>query len=370
MALEDKPISWFPTAPEITPNSLLFVSTPSGNSYDSNNVPAGEFGEAIVSDFEYTQELETEDKTLTGAVNELLTYAANIAEEYDPSETYAVGDFCLHEGVLYKCTTAIPIAEAWTAAHWTSTLIVDNFGTGGGGGASVTLGTTVPSDASGSNGDLYVQYDSTSYEVIEYYVKINDSWRKTPYSRVVALTQAQYDLITPDNQTLYIITDKQGSYVKLPVITDAWDSATSYTVGSYCIHNDTLWKCTTANSNQEPTSGSTYWDDTSVADEIGRIDGELTGIPKELVLSSNSYKFGSMTWTASGSGVFYTTIDLDNILPSGAKIIAITVNGWNNIRTTDNIMPYIRTDRTIGIMSNVNTFADNNSAFGYSILYV
>jgi hypothetical protein len=89
-------------------------------------------------------------------------------------------------------------------------LIVDEFG--GSGGASVTLGTTTPSDASGSNGDLYVQYDGTSYAAVYAYVKINNSWRKFPYAKVVALTQAEYDLITPDPTTLYIITDAQSSY--------------------------------------------------------------------------------------------------------------------------------------------------------------
>ena len=211
MALVDKPISGFSPAPEITPNTVLFVSTPTGaNSYSSNNTTAGELGEAIASDFEYTQELDTEEKTLTGAVNEVLTYAKNIAEEYDPTATYAIGDFCTYEGVLYKCVTAITTAEAWTAAHWTSTLIVDEFGTGG--GASVTLGTTTPSDASGENGDLYVKYNSSTYAVIDYFVKINGSWRSSPYSKVVALTQAQYAQITPDSQTLYIITDEQSSY--------------------------------------------------------------------------------------------------------------------------------------------------------------
>ena len=156
------------------------------------------------------QDLNTDSDTLIDAINELLVYAMNIAAEYDPTATYAVGDFCLYQGVLYKCTTAITVAEAWNSSHWTSTLIVDEFGTGG--GASVTLGTTVPSDASGENGDLYVQYDSSTYAVVEYFVKINGSWRKAPYSRVVSLTQAQYDLITPDPTTLYIITDAQSSY--------------------------------------------------------------------------------------------------------------------------------------------------------------
>ena len=44
---------------------------------------------------------------------------ANVAANYDSSETYAVGDYCLHDGNLYKCTTAISSPESWTAGHWT-----------------------------------------------------------------------------------------------------------------------------------------------------------------------------------------------------------------------------------------------------------
>lgn len=50
-----------------------------------------------------------------------------IADEYDSTATYAVGDFCTHEGLLYKCTTAIGTAEAWTAGHWTAVTVADTF---------------------------------------------------------------------------------------------------------------------------------------------------------------------------------------------------------------------------------------------------
>lgn len=179
-----------------------------GGAYASTKINTANLGNYLTGVLQYAG-INTEDKTVEGALNELLTYASNIADEYDSTATYDVDDFVIHSGVLYKCITAISTPEAWTSAHWTSTLIVDNFGSGG---ASVTLGTTVPLDASGSNGDLYVQYDGTTYAVIEYYVKINNSWRKAPYSRVVALTQAEYNLITPDPTTLYIITDAQSSY--------------------------------------------------------------------------------------------------------------------------------------------------------------
>lgn len=47
------------------------------------------------------------------------------ADEYSTSATYAVGDYCIKDGVLYRCTTAITTAEAWTAGHWTATQLAD-----------------------------------------------------------------------------------------------------------------------------------------------------------------------------------------------------------------------------------------------------
>lgn len=53
------------------------------------------------------------------------TAAANgaIAATYSSSSTYKVGDYCIHDGALYRCTTAITTAEAWTAGHWTAAKI-------------------------------------------------------------------------------------------------------------------------------------------------------------------------------------------------------------------------------------------------------
>ena len=44
-----------------------------------------------------------------------------LADEYDATQTYAVGDYRIHEGGLYICNTAISTAEAWNASHWTLT---------------------------------------------------------------------------------------------------------------------------------------------------------------------------------------------------------------------------------------------------------
>ena len=57
--------------------------------------------------------------TATTAATNAAAAAVNFAPVYSASSTYAVGDYVLKDGVLYRCNTAITTAEAWTAAHWT-----------------------------------------------------------------------------------------------------------------------------------------------------------------------------------------------------------------------------------------------------------
>ena len=49
--------------------------------------------------------------------------ANNLAADYSSSKTYSVGEYCIYNGSLYRCTTAITTAESWTAAHWTAAAV-------------------------------------------------------------------------------------------------------------------------------------------------------------------------------------------------------------------------------------------------------
>ena len=49
----------------------------------------------------------------------------NISDAYDNTKTYAVGDTCIYNNVLYKCTTAITTAEDFDATHWTATTVAE-----------------------------------------------------------------------------------------------------------------------------------------------------------------------------------------------------------------------------------------------------
>lgn len=200
MAVEDRSLSEFPRALQVAEQALVMISNPDGlGGYDTNGAVLTEVGKALLN-VQYTQQLGNvsvfdaikNTRVLSGTTTPLANEGAN-GQLYVKYETVSNVDNVV--GMYFKKD------GAWL-----------EISLGGGGGASVTLGTTVPSDASGDNGDLYVQYDSSTYAVVEYFVKVNNSWRIAPYSRVVSLTQAQYDLITPDPTTLYIITDAQSSY--------------------------------------------------------------------------------------------------------------------------------------------------------------
>lgn len=66
--------------------------------------------------------LETTSKTLIGAINEV-NKDKNVSDAYDDTATYDVGDYCIYNSVLYKCNTAIAVAESFTPAKWTATTV-------------------------------------------------------------------------------------------------------------------------------------------------------------------------------------------------------------------------------------------------------
>lgn len=54
------------------------------------------------------------------AIAEKAADAAALAPAFSSSSTYAVGDYCTHEGLLYKCTTAVSTAGSWNAENWSA----------------------------------------------------------------------------------------------------------------------------------------------------------------------------------------------------------------------------------------------------------
>ena len=128
--------------------------------------------------------------------NELVDSVADICEEFSKLSTYDVGDYCIYENVLYKCTTAITTEGEWDATKWKATSI-----------------------------------DKELKEISSY--------------------TANKD-----------------------VISDKYDSSKTYSVGDYCIYDDTLYKCKTAVTSAEEFDSS-KWEATNCGKELVALNSNL-----------------------------------------------------------------------------------------------
>lgn len=62
----------------------------------------------------------------TSSINELRTAEnAMISDGYSTTKSYKIGDLCIYNNVLYRCTTAIDEGEAWNSSHWEQTNLGD-----------------------------------------------------------------------------------------------------------------------------------------------------------------------------------------------------------------------------------------------------
>lgn len=69
-----------------------------------------------------------QDGSITNAKLASSFVTPGTAAAYSSSAKYAVGDYVFYGGTLYRCTTAITTAEAWTAAHWTAAVLGEDVG--------------------------------------------------------------------------------------------------------------------------------------------------------------------------------------------------------------------------------------------------
>lgn len=88
----------------------------------------------------------------------------SLAPAYDQTSTYAVDDLVMYENLLYKCITAVTVAEAWDSTKWQRAVLSDS--AGGGGNANVMELTynqyLALSQAEKTNGTIYMVTDDPS----------------------------------------------------------------------------------------------------------------------------------------------------------------------------------------------------------------
>lgn len=114
-----------------------------------------------------------------------------IADEYSTSSTYAVGDYCIYDGQLYRCTTAITTAEAWTAGHWEAVNVGDEL---------IDLKgdlTELQSDGVVASSEQLLSDNYTIDQTPYIYRQTNSNGSDRAYEEIVGGTVAWNQLISP-----------------------------------------------------------------------------------------------------------------------------------------------------------------------------
>ena len=74
-----------------------------------------------------------------------------------------------------------------------------------------------------------------------------------------------------------------------------------------------------------------------------------------------------LNWSISSSGMFYANVDLGF---TAKEILAVSIEEWSGLRSTDVIIPYIRTAKdSIGIMASDHYFDVPGSWIYVKVLY-
>lgn len=133
--MANKEIHELITAEELSASDVIAEQRENGGTWLTRKLTFNALGLFLNKTLDYASDLHTTDKTIIGAINEVLQLGgnSNIADVYDNMATYNEGDYCIYNNILYKCLVDITVAEEWNSSHWVATLVTDELSSGGGG---------------------------------------------------------------------------------------------------------------------------------------------------------------------------------------------------------------------------------------------
>lgn len=235
-----------------------------------------------------------------------------MAAAYSTSATYAVGDYCIHGGSLYRCTAAIESAEAWTAAHWTK----------------VNLGDEIDSakeDLEKLKLDVADAYSaSDSHAVGDYVVRNGVLYRCTTAigSGGETWNAAHWTVVNIGDELVAI---KADIGILKEDLADAYSSSKTYAVGDYCLKDGVLYRCTSAISTAEAwTSG--HWTAVQVGEELCELNGAINHVIFAVA--------GTLKSNISSSGNIFTQLATDSRITSNTNIADVIFDDSSPITST------------------------------------
>lgn len=120
-ATDERAIHEFPTG-TIDDNSLLIMDRPTATpgEYETEKFAIANLGLKLLGGIDFPNNLDTDEQDIFGAINEVNAKAMNIAAEYDETDSYSKGDYCIYQNATYRCIKASGTTTGtFVAADWT-----------------------------------------------------------------------------------------------------------------------------------------------------------------------------------------------------------------------------------------------------------
>lgn len=142
---------------------------------------------------------------------------------------YSAGDFCMHEGGLYKCTGSTT-GESWVAAKWSATQVTDELSGGGSsGGATVIEVWGTPAEP-GAQYQLINSFADAQSQHLSVDFKVNGTNKN--FNEVKALVEAGYCVLKTNKELSQIVTiNATYSYVLVKCYINDYDKSCILTYG-------------------------------------------------------------------------------------------------------------------------------------------
>lgn len=151
-----------------------------------------------------------------------------VAPQYSNSSPYNIGDYVIHDDLLYKCTTAIGSSgESWTAAHWTAVKVgseLSNLKSASVHGTNQNLTSTTGTDI--CNDDLNNLPLNVVYGLVPYSGLTHMPYTETgsEYGGIIFSVSKQY----PANATATQILIRRDGHVFTRQYWNSWESWFEY----------------------------------------------------------------------------------------------------------------------------------------------
>lgn len=150
---------------------LFVVYQRNDGELETKNATLEQLGDAICGEQVHAT-LETDDQTIIGGINELAK-DKNIADEYDDTHTYNIGDITIYGNTLYICTTNNTTGD-FDPSNWTATTVQSLIG------SLSTLTTTDKSSIVGAVNEVnsYKSGDTITFNFQQLFCRIDASGKR------------------------------------------------------------------------------------------------------------------------------------------------------------------------------------------------